>query len=327
VRVLALALALAGLGVSAGVARERFRRDPGELLERDGDEIVVAGRLFHTGTRVVTWLDPGGYDATRPDCAFQDRQLPTAPAAGCNTPSRIGNGRRLSAAAKAKAVRAPRGSESVGLEALRAQVNAVVVHYDEAYTSAHCFKVLQDMRGLSCHFLLDLDGTIYQTCDLRERARHAGVANDRSVGIEIAHPGALTAKRRELYEQGAKSTRFRLPKGVTRGALKGEWFRPARRDPVKGTIQGRTIEQYDFTEAQYEALTKLLAALNQALPEIRLKAPRTEDGEVVPHLLDDERLKGFAGVIAHYHVSKAKVDPGPAFDWERVLKRARRLAR
>src|SRR6478736_5293354 len=27
-----------------------------------GDEIIVAGRKFHTGTRVVTWLEPGGYD-------------------------------------------------------------------------------------------------------------------------------------------------------------------------------------------------------------------------------------------------------------------------
>src|SRR6478735_3206055 len=27
-----------------------------------GDEIIVAGYRFSTGTRVVTWLEPGGYD-------------------------------------------------------------------------------------------------------------------------------------------------------------------------------------------------------------------------------------------------------------------------
>ena len=32
---------------------------------RSGDEIVVAGQLFHTGTRVVTWMDSGGHDAYR----------------------------------------------------------------------------------------------------------------------------------------------------------------------------------------------------------------------------------------------------------------------
>src|SRR5437868_139953 len=31
-----------------------------------GDEIIVAGQRFHTGTRVVTWLEPGGYNAYRP---------------------------------------------------------------------------------------------------------------------------------------------------------------------------------------------------------------------------------------------------------------------
>src|SRR2546425_618787 len=35
----------------------------GQLLPRNGDEILVAGNYFHTGTPVVLWTDPGGYDA------------------------------------------------------------------------------------------------------------------------------------------------------------------------------------------------------------------------------------------------------------------------
>src|ERR1043166_5896735 len=42
----------------------------GKELSRRGDEIVVAGHLFHTGTRVVTWMDPGGYDAYRVERRF-----------------------------------------------------------------------------------------------------------------------------------------------------------------------------------------------------------------------------------------------------------------
>src|SRR5438067_6214282 len=42
----------------------------GSQLPRRGDEIVVAGQLFHTGTRVVTWIDPGGYDAYRVERRF-----------------------------------------------------------------------------------------------------------------------------------------------------------------------------------------------------------------------------------------------------------------
>src|SRR6187399_81006 len=50
-----------------GAATSRY---VGQRLERAGDEIVVAGRFFHTGTPVVLWTDPGGYDAYRVERRF-----------------------------------------------------------------------------------------------------------------------------------------------------------------------------------------------------------------------------------------------------------------
>src|SRR5690606_27046607 len=76
------------------------------------------------------------------------------------------------------------------LPLLQQVVDQVVIHYDGSGTSRRCFETLHDRRGLSAHFLLDVDGTIHQTLDLKERAWHAGVANDRSIGIEIANVGA-----------------------------------------------------------------------------------------------------------------------------------------
>src|SRR2546425_1525342 len=43
---------------------------PGAPAPRRGDEIVVAGQFVHTGTRVVLWMDPGGYDAYRVERRF-----------------------------------------------------------------------------------------------------------------------------------------------------------------------------------------------------------------------------------------------------------------
>src|SRR5262249_56381820 len=43
---------------------------PGAPEARQGDEIVVAGQFFHTGTPVVLWMDPGGYDAYRVERRF-----------------------------------------------------------------------------------------------------------------------------------------------------------------------------------------------------------------------------------------------------------------
>src|SRR5258705_8968565 len=42
----------------------------GQLEPRKGDEIVAAGQFFHTGTPVVLWTDPGGYDAYRVERRF-----------------------------------------------------------------------------------------------------------------------------------------------------------------------------------------------------------------------------------------------------------------
>src|SRR3954468_13573483 len=45
-------------------------RGIGQPVARRGDEIMVAGRLFHTGAPVVLWTDSGGYDAYRVDRRF-----------------------------------------------------------------------------------------------------------------------------------------------------------------------------------------------------------------------------------------------------------------
>src|SRR5947209_18097587 len=42
----------------------------GEIAYRKGDEIVVAGQFVHSGTPVVLWMDPGGYDAYRVERRF-----------------------------------------------------------------------------------------------------------------------------------------------------------------------------------------------------------------------------------------------------------------
>ena len=48
-------------------------------------------------------------------------------------------------------------------------------------------------------------------------------------------------------------------------------------------------------------------------------------GKLIEGKLPDEALKNYHGVLGHYHLTTAKVDPDPAFDWERVIGRAREL--
>lgn len=305
----------------------------GKFAPRKGDEIVVAGRFVHTGTRVVLWTDPGGYDAYRVERRFAppdqaDWKTSQEQVRDLNTPNRY-NLRRTGLTEEE--IERVRGG-GWDLPTLQKVVDQFVLHYDVCGTSRQCFKVLHDLRGLSVHFMLDLDGTIYQTLDVKERAWHATTSNSRSVGIEIANMGAYGNEEksplREWYapdEHGR--TRITIPERFGDGGIRTPNFvgRPARNEPVKGVVQGRELTQYDFTPEQYKALAHLTAALCKALPKIKCDYPRDAAGRLITHKLPEEELQQFQGVIGHYHIQNNKVDPGPAMDWDYVISRARRL--
>lgn len=224
---------------------------------RTHDQIVVAGTFVQTGSRVVLWSDPLGFDA------YKDAR---------NFGVRFEKDPRLSRMSR----------EDWTLAALRAYVDQIVLHYDAVGHSRGCFNILQ-ARGLSAHFLIDTDGTIYQTMDVRERAWHATTSNDRGIGIEIANPG--------------------VGKGV------------------RGVINGQRVEMPPFTAAQRQALASLCAALCRTLPRIAPDYPRDPQGRLILHTLDKARLASFHGVLGHYHIQTNKLDPGPAMDWDGLIEK------
>ncbi|MGI8965107.1 MAG: hypothetical protein ACR2H1_03350, partial [Limisphaerales bacterium] len=61
---------LTGLIILAGALFVGCATRPGEMVKRHGDEMVVAGKFIHTGTPIVLWMDPGGYDAYRVERRF-----------------------------------------------------------------------------------------------------------------------------------------------------------------------------------------------------------------------------------------------------------------
>ena len=294
---------------------------------------MVAGRLVHTGTKVVLWTDPGGYDAYRVERRFSpfeesDWEKSKAAVRYLTTPNRYGLRREGLTPEQIEQVRG--GGWDYAL--LTNVVDQFVLHYDVCGTSRQCFKVLQDGRGLSVHFMLDLDGTIYQTLDLKERAWHATTSNTRSVGIEIANMGAYGPQAKnpfdEWYARDAQGrTRITIPERFGDGGLRTPGFvgRPARPEPVPGAVQGRDLVQYDFTPEQYEALTRLTAALCKVFPKIRCDYPRDAEGRLVPRKLEDADLAAYQGVLGHFHIQTNKTDPGPAFDWDKVIGGARKF--
>ncbi len=304
-----------------------------------GEDIVICGRRVPIGTPVVLWTEPPFYDATNTGPRF----APAKPDEAAKLRYQPGRVRKR---ANPDFVAAPKdgevdtrllGQRATAIEevlvapdvtdpsALRETVDQFVLHFDVCGISRTCFRVLQDERNLSVHFLLDVDGTIYQTLDLRDTAWHATKSNPRSIGVEIAQIGAYSAREawrlEPWYEREGERTRVTIPSRVKETGIRTPGFAgfTARPDRLIGWIQGEVLQQYDFTPEQYTSLVKLSAALCREFPRLRPDAPRDEHGFVLDRVMDDDAWERFGGILGHYHVQKNKNDPGPAFDWEPFL--------
>ncbi len=319
-----------GLLLSAGC-----RTSPivGEREPRAGDEIMVAGQLFHTGTPIVLWTDPGGFDGYRVERRFgswaragwaeSKADVPTL-----DTPNRYGL--RAQSLLPEEIERVRGGGWDLPL--LQRVVDQFVLHYDAVGVSRVTFAKLHDDRGLSVHFMLDLDGTIYQTLDLKERAWHATIANSRSIGIEIANIGAYAAdhERNPLADWYATDTdgrtRLTIPErfGDQPERMAGFAGKPSRDEAITGSINGQSVRQYDFTPEQYAALIKLTAALCRIFPKMACDYPRDAAGHVITTTLPEAEWAEFGGVLGHFHIQTNKIDPGPAMDWNRLIDGARK---
>ena len=243
-----------------------------------GSSIVVAGQRFDIDHPVVTFEDSAGYNAYLKHRTDDPSQLyPTHPAAGMEK--------------KEGRYRERHTLEARTLTALKRTVRQVVVHLDGCLHSKMCFDVLHNQHGLSVHFLVDNDGTIYQTLDLADCAFHAAGVNEHSVGIELANRGDA-ARFPGVYKDGARET-------------------------VTCMVHDTLFLAYDYTRAQYDAMTKLSAALARIL-DLPLAAPRGGDGSPHRGLMPDPGA--FAGFIGHYNITGEKWDPGP-WDFQRMFRR------
>jgi N-acetyl-anhydromuramyl-L-alanine amidase AmpD len=247
-----------------------------------GTSIVVAGQKFDVGRPVVLWSDPQGFDAYQTSCIDQT--------GGCCDRSSP----RFSAR---------KGVDERSVPELQGVVSQLVLHFDGCVNSRSCFKSMHNRPrpagslgcGLSAHFMIDADGTIYQTLDLVERAFHAEEANSTSVGVEICNRGRVD---------------------------KGEWPKlPAdyRTRPERDVvINGEHHLAYEFRAEQYDSIIALARTLLRVFPRIKPVMPE-RDGKPIMDTLEDPLA--FAGILGHLHVDlqKQKWDPG-ALDWERILR-------
>lgn len=171
----------------------------------------------------------------------------------------------------------------------KAMVKRVVLHHDGMPTSAGCYQVLIQ-RQLSTHLMIDVDGTIWQPLAFSDVAYHAGDPhNMESIGIDVCNP--------------VKPGRVDPLQAQERGGL------------FEGVTNGGKVKSLGYTEPQYESLIAVLDGLCTFF-NLRRQVPVDEAGKVLRNKLANT---DFNGIVGHLHISANKWDPGPGFDWERIL--------
>ncbi len=167
-------------------------------------------------------------------------------------------------------------------------IELLVLHYTAGYSGNSSVGWLTNPAAkASAHFVVDRDGKVTQLVSLADRSWHAGGATSRwrgmspnpiSWGIEIANLGPLKAQGGYLVDAYGK---------VFGG-------------PVHYDETGRPWEAYP--EAQVAAVVKLVGELTAIEPRLLL-----HDGPGLPR------------ICGHQDVDPSrKLDPGPAFPWDRI---------
>tara|TARA_B100000674_G_scaffold496047_1_gene525078 strand:- start:1272 stop:2186 length:915 start_codon:yes stop_codon:yes gene_type:complete len=163
-----------------------------------------------------------------------------------------------------------------------------VNHWDVCLSTESMARVIAK-RGISIHFGIDNDGTIYQLLDTQHAAWQAGGRqwNHDSIGVEIAN--AFYPKYQSWYEK------------------KGFGPRPIKK---KGEVKchSRSLpEHLGFYDVQIDALKALWKAIHIGIG-IPLECPTDKNGDLIEAVDKRCERSQFSGFVNHYNLTRRKID-------------------
>ena len=171
-----------------------------------------------------------------------------------------------------------------------------VNHWDATLSSEACARII-NKRGLSMHFLIDNDGTIYQMLDMQHVAWQAGSKSWNNAGIGVEISNAYYLKYQDWYKKN------------------GFGERPV----VVSDVHGRPLGPHlDFYPVQLQALAALWAAVHDSVGiEMQVCESKGVD--------EDCRQLNFNGFINHYNLTANKIDCS-SLNMKEILEEAKKFS-
>ncbi|MEJ7600302.1 MAG: N-acetylmuramoyl-L-alanine amidase [Kofleriaceae bacterium] len=262
--------------------------------------LIIGGTVFKTEAPIVNFTEGPKWDAKSQRC-FQTETEPGALSRCTFTPE--GNhypygknkawkgGQPITIRSQPRnplrRIPGTNNGRDARYEHAKGVIKQFLIHHDGCATADMCFTVLQNERGLSCHFLVDNDGTIFQTLDLAWQGFHGSQLNDQSIGVELCNRGEVDTD----------------PAYYSKKGLKREV------EPCK--INEHTIKSFAFTDDQWKSMILLSRALLKYLPNLTTDYPQTSPGVQAWGTMPFGKVFNSPGFLGHYHLTSNKWDPGP----------------
>jgi hypothetical protein len=164
----------------------------------------------------------------------------------------------------------------------KSSIRKIIIHWDAGLSSQNCVDVLS-RRGLSTHFTIDNDGSIWQLVDTANQAFHAGDYNTHSIGIDLSN--AYYLKYSEYYKKKYKQ----------------------ERPIISSVVHGDHETHLGYYPVQIDALKKLLDVICNAY-EIPFACPLDKNGNLLTTVSSEAQKSSYKGVVCHYHVARNKID-------------------
>lgn len=169
---------------------------------------------------------------------------------------------------------------SGNVRARRQPVESIVLHHTAGEGGNQGIFHTLEQRNLSVHFSIDRAGRIMQHADIDHVTYHCGAYNARTIGVEIANKGRAPAHCK------------------------------AHREEYIDTMHGRVVKFLRFYPEQVKATIDLVGALCELLHLVP-SLPMVHAGNKVTRNLLPESERKHYGVLGHYHLTPAKIDPSP----------------
>lgn len=196
----------------------------------------------------------------------------------------------------------PDGREVETLADISKVTRSVVLHADVVKDSPATFAVLV-ARHLSTHFGIDWDGTLYQFLDPKHVAFGASEMNPFAVQIDLNNrlPNLVSDPKATYVPQRHAAAKMMVTQAF------------ARPMSPRMKINRRDVKSFGYNAHQYRALFGLLTVLSGVIEGIEPQILKNARGKVPMRHVN--YAEDFSGIIAHWHLTPKRWDPGPGFDW------------